>query len=111
VAATRCLFTQVTESYRLRFSFSFAGAVATLFCPLQKVTSTSEPVPCHSTLYSPGARVVPACSVCEADDPEGVGDGSAEVPDRWGLRQSPAFFQLMQGLATDADKARKSLHA
>ena len=48
-----------------------------MFCPLQKVTSTSEPVPCHSTLYSPGARVVPACSVCEADDPEGVRDGSA----------------------------------
>jgi hypothetical protein len=59
------------------------------------------------------SRNLPACSIVRPTNTKGAATGALKFLTAMGLfiGQSPAFFQLMQGLAADADKARSSLHA
>ena len=59
------------------------------------------------------SRNLPACSIVRPTNTKGAATGALKFLTEMGLfiGQSPAFFQLMQGLAADADKARSSLHA
>jgi hypothetical protein len=59
------------------------------------------------------SRNLPACSIVRPTNTKGAATGALKFLTAMGLfiGQSPAFFQLMQGLAADADKARSSLQA
>ena len=58
------------------------------------------------------SRSLPACSIVRPTNTKGAATGALKFLTAMGLfiGQSPAFFQLMQGLAADADKARSSVH-
>jgi hypothetical protein len=51
----------------------------------------------------------PACSIVRPTNTEGAATGALKFLTAMGLfiGQSPAFFDLMRGLATDADNAKR----
>lgn len=59
------------------------------------------------------SRSLPACSIVRPTNTRGAATAVVKFLTAMGLfiGQSPAFFQLMQQLAAEADKARSSLHA
>jgi hypothetical protein len=58
------------------------------------------------------SRSLPACSIVRPTNTKGAATGALKFLTAMGLfiGQSPAFFQLMHGLAADADKARSNVH-
>jgi len=58
------------------------------------------------------SRKLPACSIVRPTATKGAATGALKFLTAMGLfiGQSPAFFELMQGLAADADKARSNVH-
>jgi hypothetical protein len=58
------------------------------------------------------SRKLPACSIVRPTATKGAATGALKFLAAMGLfiGQSPAFFELMQGLAADADKARSNVH-
>jgi hypothetical protein len=58
------------------------------------------------------SRKLPACSIVRPTATKGAATSVVKFLTAMGLfiGQSPAFFELMQGLATDADKARSNVH-
>jgi hypothetical protein len=58
------------------------------------------------------SRNLPACSIVRPTNTKGAATGVVKFLAAMGLfiGQSPAFFQLMQDLAADADKARSNVH-